>query len=601
MHPYRLPLAAASLLLLAVSPLPAQERVIPLDTVRVDASSRASAELGAATRAAQVIDAEAIRRSPAASLPELLRWAAGVDLMPRSPALADVALRGSSFEQVLVLVDGVRVSDAQTGHFDLDLAVPLEQVERVEVLRGAASALHGSDAVGGVINVVTRREGRGTSARAEAGSFGTQGLALAQGMRAGALRADAAAELRRADGHRPGTDYETASARLALSAPLAGNPLRADAAFAARDFGADGFYGPFPSYERTRTATASLGWRAEIAPRLALEPLLSVRRHSDDFILRRDNPDGYRNQHTTLQLGGELIGRYEISPRVRLAAGAEAYRDRLRSASLGDREEDRAAVLAEVAAGRVGEATATAGLRADRHEAYGAVWSPSLSAAWWPARGVRLRASGGRAFRAPTWTERFYRDPANVGDPELAPERSWSAEAGAEASLGRGVRASLGAWVREADELIDWAKPAAAPTEPWRTRNVDRARFRGLEAELEGAGPLGVRWVGRGSWLRLESSSEEGFLSKYALRPLTETLSLSADRDFGPVGLRLLAQRARRAEDEAYLLLDARASVSLGGPRLFLDAQNLLDETYPDITGNPAAGRALLVGAEWRR
>src|SRR5690606_27325750 len=118
-------------------------------------------------------------------IPDLLQWALGVDLMPRSPALADVSLRGSSFEQVLVLVDGVRVSDAQTGHFDLDLAVPLDQVERIEILRGPGSSLHGADAMGGVINVVTRQGVERSTARAEAGTFGTTGLALSHSMRLG--------------------------------------------------------------------------------------------------------------------------------------------------------------------------------------------------------------------------------------------------------------------------------------------------------------------------------------------------------------------------------------------------------------------------------
>ncbi len=594
--------AAAAVLLSAPPPFAAQERVIPLDTLRVDASSLAAGELGAATRAVDVIPAEAIRRSPASSVADLLQWSVGVDLMPRSPALTDVALRGSSFEQVLVLVDGIRVSDAQTGHFDLDLAVPLDQVERIEILRGPASSLHGADAVGGVINVVTRRDAPGPAARAEAGSFGTIGLALSHGAAIGAARVDVAGELRRADGHRPGTDYETGTARMALRAPVLGGPLRADAAIAARDFGAEGFYGDYPSYEETRTATASLAWRADAGPRLSLEPLLSLRRHGDDFVLFREDPARYRNRHTTMQWGGELLGRFAAAPGLRLAAGVEAYRDELESASLGDRAEDRAAALAEVAAGRIGAVTATAGLRADLHERYGTVWSPSLAAAWWPAERLRLRASGGRAFRAPTWTERYYRDPANVGDPDLSPERAWSAEAGFELLLPFGLRLGAAGFLRDAEELIDWARPSNEPDAPWRTRNVESARFRGLEAELAAEEVLGIRWTGHGSWLSLESSAAAGFDSKYALRPVVETLALSADRAFaGGLALSLRATRTRRAEEAAYLRADARASYSLHGARVFADAQNLFDADYLDILGYPAAGRSLLLGAEWRK
>ncbi|HET8655474.1 MAG TPA: TonB-dependent receptor [Longimicrobiaceae bacterium] len=583
----------------------AQEAPAPLDTIHVVAASRASAAMGSATRAVQVITAAQIRRMPAHTVPEVLRWALGADLMPRSPALSDLALRGSSFEQVLVLVDGVPVNDRQTGHFDLDLAVPLAQVERIEVVRGPASALFGADAVGGVVNVVTRAGGP-SLVRAEGGSFGTAGLAAAHALTLGAARADLAGTWRRSDGHRPGTDYDMGQARAALTAPLGGRTLHAAAAYAARDFGADGFYGPYPSYERTRTTTASLAWRADPSARFALEPVLSFRGHHDDYILKRADPGYYRNRHTTGEFGGELTARYAVSPRLRLAAGGEGYVDRLRSSSLGDRSEGRTALLAEVAAGRVGSITGTAGLRLDHYESFGSFWSPSLGAAWWPVRALRLRASAGRSLRAPSWTERYYGDPANVGDPNLKPERAWSTEVGADAYPAGGVRIGLSAFQRDAHDLIDWARPLGDSVAPWHTRNVDDARFRGLEAELAVDDLLGVRWSAQASWLSVRASAEDGFTSKYALRPLVRQLSLAAGRTLLPgLDLDLRAERARRRSEEpyfadAYFRLDGRLSYSLGPARVYADVQNATDEAYPDITGASAPGRALFMGVEWR-
>jgi outer membrane cobalamin receptor len=522
-----------------------------------------------------------------------------VDAMPRSGANGDVAVRGSSFEQVLVLVDGIRASDAQTGHFDLDLGVPLDQIERIEIVRGPGSALHGADAMGGVIQVVTRR-GRGTSAGIEGGSFGTTGLSLSHATDFAGARADVATELQRSDGHRPGTDYETGTVRLALAAPLAGRTVAGDVAFAARNFGADRFYGPYPSYEKTRSTTASLAWRGAPDARLAVEPVLSVRRHDDHFILRRENPAAYENEHWTLQAGGELTARYALTPALRAAGGVEAYSDRLESARLGDRSESRAALLGELVAGRVGGLTGTAGLRMDWHEAFGTFWSPSVAAAWWPASRLRLRGSIGRAFRTPTWTERYYQDPANVGDPDLLPERAWSGELAADAYPIPGVRLGAASFVRAADDLIDWAKSADAPASPWRTRNVEDATYRGLEAELAVDDLLGIQWVARGSWLSLRSSEAPGFTSKYALRPMTDVLSLSADRAVlrgVPIGLR--AQRARRLGESPYSRVDARAAYQLPRARIYLDLQNATDERYPDILGVDAAGRSLLVGLEW--
>lgn len=580
--------------------LAAQERTVPLDTVQVTAASRTASEAAAATRGIEVITAEQIRALPARTVAEVLEWALAVDVMPRSPALADVAVRGGTFEQVLVMVDGVRASDAQTGHFDLSLAVPLDQVERIEIVRGPASALYGADAVGGLIHVVTRREGGGARARAQAGSWNTRAAALSYAAELGGVRADLGGEWQRSDGHRAGTDYEVASGRVALTVPVAGWTVNADAAHAARDFGADGFYGPFPSYEETRTTTGTLALRAAPDARFAVEPTLSVRRHGDDFVLRRAEPEFYRNQHTNLRWGGEVMARWRAAPRLRLAGGGEWFSDKLESARLGDRAEQRAAALVEAAAGEIGRVSATAGVRADWHERYGTEWSPSVAAAWWPASGVRLRASAARAFRAPTWTERYYSDPANVGDPGLDPERSWSAELGASAFVARGVRLGLAAFVRYADGLIDWAKPADAPAEPWRTRNVEEARFRGIEAEAAWAGPLGLAWSATGTWLSVDTDEAAGFTSKSALRPVVENVSLSVRRTFaGRLTLTMLGRRARRTGEDAYLRLDARAAYDVRGLRLFADVQNATGAEYLDISQLAAPGRSFTLGLEW--
>lgn len=599
--PIRLALLLSAALLASAPALGAQERAIPIDTLEVTASSRASSAMATATRGVEVVTAEQIRRLPARNVNEVLQWAFGVDLMPRSPALADLSIRGSTFEQVLVLVDGVRASDQQTGHFDLDLAVPLDQIERIEILRGPAAALYGADAMGGVVQIVTRTGG-GSSVRGEAGSFGTTRLALASAVDAGAATLDFAGDFTRSDGHRAGTDYRIGEGRAALTAPVVGRTLKADLAYAGRNFGADGFYSPFPSFERTRTLATSVALRAPETARFQVEPSLSLRRHHDDFILKREDPSYYRNLHTTTQFGGDLNARYAATPLVRLAIGGEAFGDRLESASLGDRTESRAAAYGEVAAGRVGGLTGTAGLRSDWHESYGLFWSPSASAAWWPASGVRVRGSVGRSLRTPTWTERFYHDPANIGDPDLRPESAWSTELGADLYPARNLRIGAAVWTRNAHDLIDWARPLATATAPWHTRNVRDARYRGLEGEVALEDLLGLRLTGRGSWLRLTSGAEAGFTSKYALRPLSRSLSLTAEREVARgLDLSARAERSRRIGNDDYTRIDARVAYRVPVGRLFVDLLNATDEAYPDITGAPAAGRALMVGLDLRR
>jgi vitamin B12 transporter len=242
-------------------PLSPQELPIPLDTLEVQVGSRVSSRLPVLTRSVQVLGREEIDLLPVRTIAGLLEWATGVEILARSAAQSDLSLRGAGFEQVLVLVDGVRMSDPQTGHHDLNLVVPLDRVERVEILRGPASALHGADAVGGVVNVVTKQGGEGPRGRVEGGSWGTGRMSASaglEGMDGRSLRIGG--EVGRSDGHRDGTDHELALMHAGASLPLGEGNLSASVGLARRDFGAQDFYAPYPSFERTRTYTGSLRW-----------------------------------------------------------------------------------------------------------------------------------------------------------------------------------------------------------------------------------------------------------------------------------------------------------------------------------------------------
>lgn len=604
----------------------AQEPPIPLDTLQVRVGSRVSPSLPVLTRSVQVLGREEIHALPVRTLHGLLEWATGVEVLSRSPAQSDISLRGAGFEQVVVLVDGVRMSDPQTGHHDLNLTVPLDRVERVEILRGPASALYGADAVGGVVNVVTTAGREGLSSRLEGGTWGTARVSLTGGKEGGAGSFfQAGGELSRSEGHREGTDFEAALLNLSGVHPLGGGWLSAGAGFARRDFGAQDFYAPFPSFERTRTFTSSLRWSgydASGGPKAAfssggapnpvtgegsggwslagIEAGLAFRRHEDEFILVRTDPDLYRNRHSSSRMGGDLLARWSEPRGLDLALGAELFRDRLRSNSLGNRSEDRGALFGEAALGWGTGGVLSLGVRGDWHEGFGAFVSPSLSGSWRLGTGLRLRAATGRSFRAPTWTERYYRDPVNVGRDDLGPERAWSGEVGVDVFRGSNLRFSLTGFARRAEGLIDWARPEGSGDDvPWETRNVESATFRGVEADFSAKGPWGSMLTMGAAFLSLSSAEVSGFRSKYALRPLKERVTLGVERTFGDwISLTARAQRGRRPGEDAYHRVDFRVAVRNRGVSLYLDAVNLLDASFPDVTGAEAPGRALFLGVE---
>ena len=597
---------AAGFGMLGASGLSAQEPpLVRLDTLRVEVASHTSSAFPARSRVVQVLTTEDLRALPVRSVQEALMWMTSADVQPRSMAQADLSLRGSTFEQVLVLVDGLRMSDQQTGHFDLDLTVPLDRVARIEVLQGPASALYGANALGGVVNIVTREGGSAVSASGERATFDTWRIGASLDGVSNDLQGGLSGQWDKSDGHRVGTEYEMLQIHGRVSSPFGPGRIVARGGFASRDFGANGFYAPRDSYEETRSHTASLSWSGDVGSGFTLGSMVSERQHDDDFTLIRANPAVYQNVHRSHQRGGEVLLRRPGSSGVALALGGEYFRDDLESENvathtpaLGSRTDDRGAGFAELAWGGA-RASVSAGLRGDWHEGFGDSWSPAISASMDPTSSIRLRGAWGRSFRAPTWTERFYKDPSSIGDPDLRPETSWTGELGADLGLPRSGVVRVTAFHRESEDLIDWVRPVGTPTTtPSNVKNVESATYRGIEVGLERLDVAGFRIEAAGSWLSLSADEAVGLVSRYALRPLVERALVGVTRsllgDQVVVSARML--RERRRLGTPYELLGARLRVRVPKGEIDLNGTNLTDEQYLDITNNPSAGRALSVG-----
>jgi len=587
---------ASALLLIALaavsSDVQGQERVVRLDTLVV-VGSRVTPGLSAQVRAIDVVDRAQLQRLPVRSVADALQWVLGVDVMARSPAQADLSIRGSGAEQVLVLIDGIPANDRQTAHFNLDVAIPLDRVERIEVLRGPASAAYGTDAMGGVVNVVTRSPGGRADARVEGGTWDTFTGSLGAGLRIGALRVGSGAALGRSDGHRDGTDYRTADVHVAAEAPLGGGTIAARVGHRWNDFGATGFYAPYPSYEETRTATAGASWSGSLSRRLTLEPGVYWRRHRDHFVLDREDPDFYRNRHTSSHFGAEAVARYRGGRGMRFAVGTIVGRDVIESSNLGDHTEDRWALFVETVLQR-GPLSASLGARGDHYEGYGFVASPTVALAY-GARAVRVRGSLGRSFRGPSWTERYYQDPQNIGDPDLRPETAWAADVGLDVALAGEVWLSATAFGRSARDLIDWSRSEGSDA-PWETRNIESATFRGIEIELSAARMAGLRLRATGTVLSVSADSTDGFVSKYALRPIVEDVRVGLGRSVGSLEAETRVSYRRREGESGYLLWDLRLGLRVRRGEVYVDLLNGLDAAYDDVVGARAAGRAVLVG-----
>jgi iron complex outermembrane receptor protein len=595
----RIVLLAAVLGVTGTAPaLWAQEPVTALEPVVVTAERL---PLSAAENVRTVvITREEIARQPARCVADLLADVVGVDVRTRGAGgvQADVAVRGATYEQTLVLIDGVKVTDPQTGHHNLDLPVTLGDIERIEVLKGPGSRVWGANAFGGVVNIVTRRPaGREVGLSAEGGGNGYLAAGASASGDRGGFSARLSASASRSDGDRENTDYEMGTVGVSAAIPAGPAGLRLLAGHDEKDFGANGFYSDrYPNQrEDTRTSFASLAGNLG-GGALLVTPKLFWRRHDDHYLLDSERPGFYENRHRTDVGGLEMQASLESAAGTTLFGG-ELAGEWIESTNLGDHDRRRGGLFANhrLPLGSLG--TLAVGAFASYHSGWGWGAWPGADVVLGLGRGVRLHASVDKAYRVPTYTELYYTSPTNMGNPALRPEQAWTYEAGLEWRSG-GHRADLSAFRREGSDLIDWVR--ADPEDPWQVQNLTSVRTDGVEASWEwrARAPHPFLRRLRAGYAWLESERDTGELeSKYVLDHLRHQAVLDAEHAL-VLGLsqswRFLYEQQLDGADR--FVVDTRLWRPLGRGELFLEVTNLFDADYEGAGGVPQPGRWVSAG-----
>lgn len=531
-----------------------------------------------------------------ASVIDFLQLDPSLDLRRRAPGgvQSDLSIRGATFGQTLVLLNGRRMNDPQSGHHSLDVPAPLDSVRAVEVLRGAGSALYGSDALGGVVNILTSPpENWQARFRLAGGSFGTQQQMASLSGKMGAVAQSLSLSRDFSRGFMSNRDYRNlaASSHMLVESRLGRTGV--DLGYADKPFGAQDFYGPYPSWERTKTWFAGLNHNFGAN----WEAALSYRRHSDLFYLFRYNPQRYQNHHTADGIHASIRRRDRWQSGVTLFTGAEAFTDRIESSNLGVHSRARGAAYAALDVRALRRFSLSLGIRSESYRGALDQVSPTLSGGWWASPRLKLRVSVSRAYRLPTFTDLYYRDPANRGNPSLRPETAWSYEAGADLRPSGSWRLQSTLFHRRDRDGIDYASPS--PAGPWEARNITRLNFTGIEASAS--------WRRRAhmaefsyTGMRAVSSLPEGIFTKYAMNYPVHSGIFSWTGTAGRVMARTRLGAAERRARSPYAVWDASLAWRRGRISPFVQATNLANTRYEEILRVPMPGRAFLLGVELR-
>ncbi len=557
-------------------------------------------ELGSVTRTLTIITREGISALAVHSVADVLRLVTSVDVRARGErgSQTDFAVRGANFGQVLVLVDGIRLNDAQSGHHNGDIPVPLDAIERIEVLHGPGSSLFGADAFGGTINVITRRETDRASGTIEVGSFGLVAGRANVGASRGSVRQVLSASVDRSSGFMFERGFRNAgvSSRTAI-----GDHSDLFASFLSKDFGANGFYGNAPSHEWTNQTLVAASHRFDERGGWRLGGDVSYRTHGDRFLFNVRTPGLFENFHRTHATRGALKASRALGQGTVVTVGAEAGADWIRSTNLGDHATRRVSGFGEWRRAFGPRTQLDASLRVDRYTEFGSAWSPAAGIGWWPSSAVRLRASAGRAFRVPTFTERYYQDPANFARPEVGPETAWAGETGADLFLADGWSLGATLFARQDHDVIDWLRPDA--TVRWRTYNIRDVDTLGVELTAR-------KTLAGGSFVQVGYSSLDlnaaavTQLSKYVLDYAPHSFAAAAAIPL-PGTIRVAPRleykhRTRSTGVSDYAVLDLRVSRGFGNYEIHVDGTNLFDASYQEVLGVQMPGAAVSVSLSAR-
>ncbi len=609
-----------------------------------------------------ILSRKDIANIPVQTTAELLGYIEGVDLRQRGPngVQADIQIQGGTFDQVLVLIDGVRLTDPQTGHHMLNLMVPPEAIERIEIIKGAAARRYGMNALSGVVNIVTLKTANpGVYATGYTGSgfnkdtttqntYNNKGLRLMAGLQGNGIQGWVSAGYDQGNGYRHNTDFRTFRSSVKLSSiPTKETDVQLYflGGIIHNAFGANGFYAAPAdknSFETVNTQLGSVGAIKKLKTG-QLEAKINARYNNDHYVFVRTNPALYQNFHNSTTFMPEIT--YNVSGEFwQMALGVEARKEWMESSNLGNHDRTFYGNYVDIATTPLRGVKVNFGMYRLYSKETGQIFYPGADILVALLRHKQLGrpkfnffASWGTGQRLPTFTDLYYSGPSNLGNPNLLPESARTIEMGLR-KTGRKIHAQAGIFRRTQQQMIDRIKDSL--TSPWQPVNLmgDNFLIEGFECRVMGSkninyaspfeklGLLSVRWILGATQLRqLSFDAQRQGYSQYAVNflPKQYIASVNLQTKYGVQWTTQYrySQRSATGFDagSGYSMLDMRLVYGIKrkiylAPMTYLpnetpapikwpyqysiwvNAQNLLNTQYKEIASVPLMPRWITFG-----
>ena len=625
-----------TVLYIIVTASAAYSQQVELDPVTITASLNPA--LASATgRNILVIKGERFSKLPVHSLDELLRYLPGIEVQMRGPmgAQGDLVLRGGTFQQVLVIIDGTRINDPNTGHFNSYIPVAPAEIERIEILKGASSAIYGSEAVGGVINIITKtfaakrdQKTKQLTAQATAGQYGLLNGQIGGSYQAGNTAIAGGLLSNNATGQpQRGTNgfFHNTSASASINQFINKNwNISYRSAFDKRDFAAQNFYTTFKSDTANEKVTSL--WNqvklnyAKLNKTFSLD--IGYKTTKDIYKFNTSAP---ANSNKSDLLQGLAVYKWQAGKKTTLTTGAQWVNKKMKSNDRGDHSLNQAGTFLIVEKQFGDHLNVNPALRLQWNERSGWEIVPQINLSYklphW-----QLRASAGKTIRDADFTERFnnYNKPlvasGSIGNPDLQSERSFSYEGGADFFGIKNMKIAATIFRQNFTQLIDYVatpysemprKSNLSPTGTYAlAKNIAKINSTGVETDIQYSkqfkneqqlwATFGFTLIDSKSDNIIPSfyvSSHARFLANFNLQYAIHWFSVSINGLYKDRKAQAATPiNANLSKDYFLLNLQTQAFLYKNKFSIFTEVDNVFDKQYSDLLGSKMPGRWLMGG-----
>lgn len=558
-----------------------------LDSVLV-VSSRIDLPFKENSRTIKVISSLEIKQSAASNITELLQQVAGVDMRRRGVAgmQADLYIRGGGFDQTLILIDGIKVEDPQTGHHTMNMALPLEVIKRIEIIKGPAARVFGQNAFTGAINIVTKTNtDRVNTVGFQLGSFNQQNVSGTLGKDFGCTAVIAHASANTSDGYRYNTDFENQNYFIKTTFNQDKSPINFIGYFTDRKFGANGFYASpaaVNQYEETQSSLFGLSSVLKTS-KFTFKPRLYWKRNQDMYLFVRENPSLYKNLHISNKIGAEVNSSYQSKLGI-TGLGIDVSKVYLSSNNLGDRDRFMSNVFLEhrfkFAKNKL---DVTPGIAVTYFSDFKFYAFPGIDLGYQVNDDLKIYVNAGYTYRIPTYTDLYYSDPTTLGNENLEPEEAISQEVGLKLSKNK-FTGSFAVFNRNSNNIIDYVKENEE--DRWQANNIQDLNTFGFEANASYSFKIkDYNQTINFGYTFLDENLEEldNLFSRYSINSLkhhlTATYRSQIIKNFRQS---IVYKFAERATGDNYGIIDVMATLDLKSFELSVIGNNIFNTEYTE-------------------